>query len=82
MISRVYEVEDITIKKKVIFLNQTTNQRLKFKHLIFLKRSKSMGHLNELKLSDELNLDVKIIIQDKFKTTDAIQIRFTYGPKV
>lgn len=41
-----------------------------------------MGHLNELKLSDELNLDVKIIIQDKFKTTDAIQIRFTYGPKV
>lgn len=46
------------------------------------KRSKSMPKLNELMLSTELNLNVDEIIKDRFKTTDLIQIKFSFKFKV
>ena len=41
-----------------------------------------MLFLHEITLADELNLDLKQIIQDKSKTTDLMIVKFKHGIRV
>lgn len=41
-----------------------------------------MASLHEITLADELNIDIKQVIQDKSKNTDLLQIKFKLGLQV